>query len=119
MLRPNLVETTRCPGSFCTWTLGVCVPPARDTAPRSKLRWPEAPPSRAAPSGALEKVTEIVPSVADFIEIAEEVRWLAPLRCAHPPVMREEPNSSKGRTKRKLFAPPPKVYFFCRFAPNR
>jgi len=65
---------------------------------------------RAAPSGALTKLTEIVPSAADFIEIAEEVRWLAPLRCAHPPVMREEPNSSKGRTKRKLVAPPPKLY---------
>ena len=30
-----------------------------------------------------------------------EVRRLALLCCAHPPVMREEPNSNKGRTNRK------------------
>jgi hypothetical protein len=29
------------------------------------------------------------------------VRLLVPLRCAHPSVMREEPNSNNGRAKRK------------------
>src|SRR6476659_8805521 len=30
-----------------------------------------------------------------------EVRLLAPLRCAHPSVMREEPNNNNGRAKRR------------------
>jgi hypothetical protein len=30
------------------------------------------------------------------------VRLVVLLRCAHPSVMREEPNSNNGRTKRKL-----------------
>src|SRR5215470_5221549 len=111
MLRPNLVETTKCPGSFCTWTLEFWAPPLCETAPSSKLRWPEAPPVIAAPSGALIKVTEIVPSTADFIEMAEEVRLAVPLLCAHPPVMREEPNSNNGSTNRRpIFAPPRKLY---------
>jgi hypothetical protein len=34
--------------------------------------------------------------------MAVEVRLAVLLRCAHPSVMREEPNSNNGRTKRKL-----------------
>src|SRR5438309_5593862 len=89
-LRPNLVETMKCPGSFCTWTWEVCAPAALETAPRSKLRWPEAPPARAAPSGALMKLTEMDPTVSDFMETTVEVRRLALLCCAHPPVRSEE-----------------------------
>src|SRR5712675_3244876 len=98
MLRPNRVETTKRPGDFCTWTLAACAPPVCETVPRFKLRWPEVPPIKAAPSGALTKLTEIAPSVADFIEMVLEVRFVALLRCAHPSVMREETNSNNGRT---------------------
>src|SRR2546430_2373826 len=70
MLRPNRVETTKRPGNFCVWTLAVWAPPACETLPRSRLRWPEAPPVKAAPSGALTKFTGIAPSLADFLEIA-------------------------------------------------
>src|SRR6476646_200153 len=101
MATPNLVETTKRPGSFCTWTLAVCAPPAWETVPRFKLRCPEAPPVKAAPSGTLKKLTEIAPTVSDFMEIAAEVRLLVPLRCVHPSVKREEPTSNNGRTKRK------------------
>lgn len=32
------------------------------------------------------------------MEMALEVRFAVLLRCAHPPVMREEPNSNNSRT---------------------
>src|SRR5262249_25570987 len=102
MLRPNLLETTKRPGNFCTWTLAVWAPEALDTMPRFKLRWPELPPERAAPSGALTKLTEIVPSVADLMDTAVEVRLAVPLRCAHAPVEREKPTSKNAMVKRKL-----------------
>ena len=98
MLKPNRVETTKRPGNFCVWTFGVWAPPTCETVPKFKLRWPEVPPIKATPSGALTKVTEIAPSLADFMEMALEVRFVAVLRCAHPSVMREEPNSNNGRT---------------------
>src|ERR1700720_1755436 len=104
MLKPNRVETTKRPGSFCTCTLAVWAPPVCETVPRFKLRWPEVPPIKAAPSGALTKLTEIVTSVADFIEMALEARFVVLLLCARPSVMREEPNSINGRTIRKLIS---------------
>src|SRR5579859_2934460 len=100
MLMPNRVETTNRPGNFCVWTFAVWAPPACETVPKFKLRWPEVPPVKAAPSGALTKLTEIAPSLTDFMEMALEVRLTALLRCAHPLVMREEPNSNNGRTQR-------------------
>jgi hypothetical protein len=98
MLKPNRVETTKRPGNFCVCTLAVWAPPVCETVPKFKLRWPEVPPVKAAPSGALTKTTEIAPSLADVIEMALEVRFVAVLRCANPSVMREEPNSNNGRT---------------------
>ena len=98
MLMPNLVETTKRPGNFCVWTFAVWAPPACETVPKFKLRWPEVPPVKATPSGALTKLTEIAPSLADFMEMALEVRFTVLLRCAHPSVMREEPNSNNSRT---------------------
>src|SRR5579884_404809 len=100
MLRANFVDATKCPAIFCTWTFALREPPAFETVPISKPRWPAAPPVRATPSGALEKLNEMAPSLCDFIERA--VLWvclLAPLLCAHPPVMREESNSNSS-TKR-------------------
>ena len=78
--------------------------------PRFKPRWPEVPPVKAAPSGALTKLTEIAPSLPDFMEMALEVRLTVLLCCAHPSVMREEPNSNNGRTQRSPISHlPPKL----------
>src|SRR6266481_1153249 len=108
MLMPNRVVTTKCPANFCTWTFAACVPPKCETAPRSRLRWPEEPPVKTAPSGALTKLTAMAPCVCDFMETAAvEVLLPEPLRCAHPSVTREEPNNSNGRTKRGLISTPP------------
>src|SRR5262249_10676782 len=105
MLKPNLVETTKRPGNFCTWTLAVWAPAAWETMPRFKLRRPESPPERAAPSGALTKLTEIVPSVSDRMETAWEVRLALPLRGPHAPVEREKPPSKNAMVKRKWMLP--------------
>src|SRR5438270_678979 len=83
MLMPNRVETTNRPGNFCVWTFAVWAPPACETVPKFKLRWPEVPPVKATPSGALTKLTEIAPSLADFMDMALEVRLTVLLRCVH------------------------------------
>src|SRR5215469_2915461 len=98
MLRPNLVETTKRPANFCTWTLVVCAPAAWETIPRFMPRWPEGPPAKATPSGALTKLTEIEPSVSDRMETVVEARLLVPLPCVHPLTEREEPRNNNGRT---------------------
>src|SRR5689334_9275398 len=100
MFRPNLVDTTKCPESGCTWTLAVCAPPKLLTFPRLSVRWPAFPPERAAPSGWLTKLTEIVPCVSDRMETAVEVRLPEPLLCACPSVTREEPSSNIGKSTR-------------------
>src|SRR5262249_29454203 len=100
MLRPNLVDTTKRPENLFTWTLAVREPADWETAPRFRLRWPVFPPPRVAPSGALTKLTEIVPCVSDRMETGVEVRLPEPLPCACPSVKREEPTSKTGRIAR-------------------
>src|ERR1700757_4615642 len=101
MLKANLVDATKCPAIFFTWTFGLRELPVLETVPRSKLRWPAAPPTRAAPSGALEKLNEIAPWPSDFTERAVVRGCLvAPLLCAHPSIMREEPINNNVSTKR-------------------